>query len=109
MGGELCTGMRVASEKLLDEGTVLANGRKPNTDHHPYGFSVWMAGGGIQGGLTHGATDELGFHAIEHPHYVTDVHATLLHQLGLDAHRMEVPGHKRLEEDFGHVIKEILA
>jgi uncharacterized protein (DUF1501 family) len=78
-------------------------------DHHPYGFSVWMAGGGIQGGLTHGATDELGFHAIEHPHYVTDVHATLLHQLGLDAHRMEVPGHKRLEEDFGHVIKEILA
>ena len=68
-----------------------------------------MAGGGIQGGLTHGATDELGFHAIEHPHYVTDVHATLLHQLGLDAHRMEVPGHKRLEEDFGHVIKEILA
>lgn len=78
-------------------------------DHHPYGFSVWMAGGGIQGGLTHGATDELGFHAVEHPHYVTDVHATILHQLGLDPHRMEVPGHKRLEEDFGHVIKEIIS
>lgn len=77
-------------------------------DHHPYGFSVWMAGGGLKGGITHGATDELGFHAVEHPHYVTDVHATLLHQLGLDAHRMEVPGHKRLDEDFGHVIKEIL-
>ena len=39
-----------------------------------------MAGGGIQGGRTHGQTDEIGFHAVEHPHYVTDVHATLLHQ-----------------------------
>ncbi len=77
-------------------------------DHHPHGFSVWMAGGGIRGGIVHGATDEIGFHATEHPHYVTDIHATLLHQLGLHSHRLHVPGHQRLEQDFGKVIEEIL-
>jgi len=65
-------------------------------DHHPYGFSVWMAGGGIKGGTIHGATDELGFHAVEHLHYVTDVHATILHLLGLNPRSLEVPGYKRL-------------
>lgn len=78
-------------------------------DHHPYGFSIWMAGGGVKGGTIHGSTDELGFHAVEHPHYVTDVHATILHLLGLDPHRLEIPGRKRLERDFGHVIREIIA
>ena len=78
-------------------------------DHHPFGFSVWMAGGGLKAGVVHGATDEIGFHAVESPHYVTDVHATLLHQLGLHSHRMHVPGHKRLEMDFGQVIQEIVA
>ncbi len=78
-------------------------------DHHPFGFSTWMAGGGIKGGVVHGATDELGFHAVENRHYVTDIHATLLHQLGLDPRRLEVPGHKRLEIDYGEPIKEILA
>jgi Protein of unknown function (DUF1501) len=68
-----------------------------------------MAGGGIQGGIVHGATDELGFHAVEHRHYVTDVHATILHLLGLDSHRLEVPGRKRLEIEHGQVIREILA
>jgi uncharacterized protein (DUF1501 family) len=77
-------------------------------DHHPYGFSVWMAGGGIKGGIAHGSTDDLGFHAVEHPHYVTDIHATLLRQLGIDSHRMEYPGRKRLEIDFGEVIREIV-
>jgi hypothetical protein len=77
-------------------------------DHHPYAFSVWMAGGGIQGGTIHGTSDELGFHAVEHPHYVTDVHATILHLLGLNPHRLEIPGRKRLERDFGKVIKEII-
>ncbi len=90
-------------------------GRTPGTqgsdgrDHHPYGFSVWMAGGGVKGGTIHGSTDELGFHAVEHPHYVTDVHATILQLLGLDPHKLEVPGRKRLERDFGHVIREVLA
>ena len=78
-------------------------------DHHPYGFSIWMAGGGIKGGVAHGATDELGFHAVEQRHYVTDVHATVLHQLGMDAKRLEVPGRKRLEIDYGQPIQEILA
>jgi len=78
-------------------------------DHHPYGFSIWLAGAGIKGGITHGATDELGFHAAEHRHYVTDVHATTLHLLGLDSRKLEVPGRKRLDIDHGHVIKDILA
>jgi hypothetical protein len=78
-------------------------------DHHPYGFSVWMAGGGLRGGVVHGATDEIGFHAVEDRHYVTDVHATVLQQLGLDPRKLEVPGHKRLEVDFGKPIKAIIA
>lgn len=103
---------------LLDETLIVFAtefGRTPGTqgkdgrDHHPYGFSVWMAGGGVQGGVVHGATDEIGFHAVENPHYVTDVHATLLHQLGLQSDRMWIPDHQRLERDFGHVIHDILA
>lgn len=94
-----------ATEFGRTPGTQGADGR----DHHPYGFSVWMAGGGIQGGAIHGATDELGFHAVEHPHYVTDVHATILQQLGLEPRKLEVPGRKRLERDYGAVIREVLA
>ena len=78
-------------------------------DHHPYGFSVWMAGGGIKGGIAHGATDEIGFHAVDHRHYVTDIHATILKQLGLDSRKLEVPGRKRLEIDHGQPIEEIIA
>lgn len=78
-------------------------------DHHPFGFSVWMAGGGIQGGIAHGATDELGYHAVTDPHYVTDIHATINHLLGIDARRLEVPGFKRLDADYGRVIQGILA
>ena len=94
-----------ATEFGRTPGSQGADGR----DHHPFGFSVWMAGGGIKGGVVHGSTDEIGFHAVEHPHYVTDIHATLLHQLGLDGRSLEVPGHKRIERDYGHVISEILA
>jgi uncharacterized protein (DUF1501 family) len=78
-------------------------------DHHSFGFSVWMAGGSIKGGVAHGSTDELGYHAVEHPHYVTDVHATINHLMGINPRKLEVPGHKRLERDYGHVIHEILA
>ena len=77
-------------------------------DHHPHGFSVWMAGGGIKGGIAHGATDEIRFHAVEHRHYVTDIHATILRQLGLDSRKLEVPGRKRLEIDHGNPIMEII-
>lgn len=83
--------------------------RSDGRDHHPYGFSVWMAGGGLKGGIAHGATDEIGFHAVEDRHYVTDIHATVLHQLGLDPHKLEVPGHKRLDVDFGQPIREVIA
>jgi uncharacterized protein (DUF1501 family) len=89
-------------------------GRSPGAegtgrDHHPQGFCAWLAGGGIKGGITHGATDELGFHAVENRHYVTDIHATVLHQLGLDSHRLEIAGRKRLEMDHGKPITEIIA
>src|SRR4029079_1507277 len=86
---------------LLDETIVLFAtefGRTPGSqgsdgrDHHIYGFSVWMAGGGIKGGVVHGSTDEIGFHAAEHRHYVTDIHATVLHQLGPDARKLGGPG-----------------
>ncbi len=103
---------------LLDETLVVwatEFGRTPGAqgadgrDHHPYGFSIWMAGGGIKGGIVHGATDELGFHAVTDRHYVTDIHATVLHQLGLDPRRLEIPGQKRLEIDYGKPIREIMA
>ena len=103
---------------LLDDTIVVIGtefGRTPGAersdgrDHHPYGFSIALAGGGIKGGVVHGATDELGFHAVEGRHYVTDLHATLLHQLGLDPRRLEIPGRKRLDVDFGQPIREILA
>jgi hypothetical protein len=104
---------------LLDETLVVwgtefgrtpgVEGSKGGRDHHPFGFSTWLAGGGIKGGVTHGATDELGFHAVENRHYVTDLHATVLHQLGIDPHKLEVPGHKRLDIDFGKPIQEILS
>jgi Protein of unknown function (DUF1501) len=103
---------------LLDETLVVWGtefGRTPGAqgsdgrDHHPFGFSIWLAGGGIKGGVVHGATDEIGFHATEQRHYVTDLHATVLHQLGLDSHKLEIPGRKRLEIDFGKPIREIIA
>ena len=103
---------------MLDETLVVFAtefGRTPGSqgsdgrDHHIFGFSVWMAGGGIKGGVVHGATDEIGFHAVENRHYVTDVHATILKQLGLDSHRLEIPGRKRLDIDHGKPIDAIVA
>jgi hypothetical protein len=68
-----------------------------------------MAGAGIKQGYVHGATDELGYHALGDGHYVTDLHATVLHLLGLDNRRLEVPGRKRLEIDHGRVIDDVIA
>lgn len=93
-----------ASEFGRTPGTQGADGR----DHHIYGFSVWMAGGGIKGGIVHGKTDEIGFHAVENRHYVTDIHATIMRQMGLDSRRLEIPGRKRLDIDHGKPITEIL-
>jgi uncharacterized protein (DUF1501 family) len=103
---------------MLDETLVVWGsefGRTPGAqnadgrDHHPFGFSVWLAGGGIKRGVVHGATDELGYHAVEARHYVTDLHATVLDQLGLDPRRLEVPGRKRLEIDYGTPMRAIIA
>ena len=102
---------------MLDDTLVVWGtefGRTPGAqgdgrDHHPQGFCAWLAGGGIRGGVVHGATDELGFHAVENRHYVTDIHATVLHLLGIDARRLEVPGRRRLDIDYGQPISEIMA
>ena len=101
---------------LLDSTLVVFGtefGRTPGAqgtgrDHHPQGFTCWLAGGGIKGGITHGATDELGFYAVENPHYVTDIHATVLHQMGLDAQHLAVPGRKRIDIHRGQTINEIV-
>lgn len=102
---------------MLDDTLVVFGtefGRSPGAegtgrDHHPQGFCAWLAGGGVKGGVTHGVTDELGFHAIQDRHYVTDIHATVLHQLGLNSHHLELPGRKRLEIDHGEAIRQIIA
>ncbi len=60
-------------------------------DHHIKGFSMWMAGGGIKGGISHGETDELGYHAVDNVVHVRDLHATMLHQLGIDSTRFSYP------------------
>ena len=85
------------------------SGGTDGRDHHPHGFTIWMAGAGLKKGYVHGETDELGFHASDPGHYVTDIHATVLHLLGVDNRRLEVPGRKRLEIDHGEVIDDILA
>ncbi len=85
------------------------SGGKDGRDHHPHGFTIWFAGAGIRGGTVHGATDELGFHAVEPAHYVTDIHATVLCLLGLDHRKLEIPGRKRLDIDFGQPIRQIMA
>lgn len=102
---------------LLEETLVVFGtefGRTPGAqdtgrDHHPQGFCAWLAGGGVKGGVVHGETDELGFHAVRDRHFITDIHATVLHQLGLDSRKLEVPGRKRLDLDHGSPIEAILA
>jgi hypothetical protein len=80
-------------------------------DHNPYGFSVWLAGGGIKGGTTYGATDDLGYHAIENVSTVYDLWATVLHALGVDHEALtyRFGGRDfRLTDVHGRVIREIL-
>jgi uncharacterized protein (DUF1501 family) len=89
--------------------TPLAQGK--GRDHHIKGFSIWMAGGGIQGGVTYGATDEFGYAAVENPVHVNDFHATMLHLFGIDHTRLtyRYQGRDfRLTDIAGEVVKEIL-
>ncbi|HWE38402.1 MAG TPA: DUF1501 domain-containing protein [Isosphaeraceae bacterium] len=81
-------------------------------DHNHYGFSVWMAGGGIKGGTVHGATDDFGFKAVRDPVSIHDLHATILHLLGLDHERLtfRYAGRDfRLTDVAGQVIRDIVA
>ena len=105
---------------LLDETLVLWGGefgRSPEAqagvgrDHHNLGFSMWMAGGGIKGGQTVGATDAIGLRAIEKPYHFRDIHTTMLHQLGLnqdDLSYLHMGRKERLTQVHGRVISEIV-
>lgn len=89
-----------------------ALGRSQGRDHHPQACTIWMAGGGIQSGLTYGATDDLGFHVVENPVHVHDVQATILHCLGFDHERLtyrHAGRDFRLTDVHGQVVKAVLA
>ncbi len=109
------------SRGLLDETLVIWAGEFGRTpfsqgsngrDHNPYGFSVWLAGGGVQGGVVHGATDEFGYHAVDGVATFYDLWATVLHLLGLDHERLTYRfggRDHRLTDVHGHVLTPILA
>jgi uncharacterized protein (DUF1501 family) len=81
-------------------------------DHNHWGFSVWLAGGGVKGGTVHGATDEFGYRAVEKPVHVHDLHATMLHLLGFDHERLtyRYAGRDfRLTDVHGKVVRDIIA
>src|SRR5262245_6384160 len=81
-------------------------------DHHSLGFSMWLAGGGVKGGHVHGATDEFGFQAVDNRMHVHDLHATVLHLMGLDHEKLtyRYSGRDfRLTDVHGRVVKELLA
>src|SRR6185369_8823310 len=87
-------------------------GRVNGRDHNHWGFSMWLAGGGVKGGTVHGATDEFGFRAVDNRVHVHDLHATILHLLGFDHERFtyRYAGRDfRLTDVHGHVVKELIA
>ena len=106
---------------LLDDTLVLWGGEFGRTpmvengdgrNHHPQAFTVWMAGGGVEPGLTYGATDDFGYRPVENPLHMHDLHATLLHALGLD-HEQLTYRHAgrdfRLTDVYGNVIHDLLS
>ncbi|MCG8651152.1 MAG: DUF1501 domain-containing protein, partial [Pirellulales bacterium] len=130
--GPLARGMAVGTAALLKDlkqrgllkDTIVLwtteFGRMPSTqgskgrDHNPYVFTNWLCGGGIQPGLTYGPSDQWGYKPLDrdHPTQVYDVHATILHLLGIDHKRLTVRHNgidRRLTDVHGHVIKELLA
>jgi hypothetical protein len=98
---------------VLETGGGGAGGRVTNgRDHNPFGFSVWLAGGGVKGGMTYGATDDFGFRAVENPVHVHDLHATILHLMGIDHTKLtyNYSGRDfRLTDVAGEVIHDIIA
>ncbi len=109
------------SRGLLDETLVVWGGefgRTPTAEggdgreHHPFGFTMWLAGGGVKGGLVHGATDDYGWHAIRDKVHVHDLHATILHLMGINHERLTYRwGGRdyRLTDVYGNVVREIFA
>jgi uncharacterized protein (DUF1501 family) len=109
------------SRGLLEDTLVLWGGefgRTPTAEggtgreHHPFGFTMWMAGGGVKGGMVHGATDEFGWHAVQDKVHVHDLHATILHLMGLDHEKLTFrhDGRNfRLTDVYGKVVHPILA
>jgi hypothetical protein len=99
---------RTPCAQFPDGGYVTRIGR----DHNPFGFTMWMAGGGVKGGLVYGATDEYGYFAVENKVHVHDLHATMLHLLGMDHTRLTYyygGRNMRLTDVHGNVVKDILA
>ena len=105
---------------MLDDTLVIWTGEFGRTpmaqgngrDHHIKGFSMWMAGGGVRAGTSYGATDDLGYNAVENVFHVHDLHATMLHLLGIDHERLTFPfqGREyRLTDVAGKVVHDILA
>lgn len=87
-------------------------GRRAGRDHHPQAFTMWMAGGGIKGGMTYGQTDEFGFHVTENPVHVHDLQATILHTMGFDHERLtyhHAGRDFRLTDVHGRVVEDLLA
>jgi hypothetical protein len=111
----------LARRGLLDDTLVVWGaefGRTPMAEngngrnHHPRAFTMWMAGGGVRGGLTHGATDEFGFAPVEKPVHMHDLHATVLHALGLDHKRLtyrHAGRDFRLTDVYGEVVHDVFA
>lgn len=106
----VCSGEfgRTPTVELEQNGSGAAQGR----DHNHWGFSLWMAGGGVKGGAIYGATDDFGFRAVENPVSIHDLHATMLHLLGIDHERLtyRYAGRDyRLTDVYGKVINAVLA
>lgn len=109
------------SRGLLDETLVVWAGEFGRTpfaqgsdgrDHNPFGYTIWMAGGGVRGGMVYGATDEYGYKAVENPLEIHDLHATMLHLMGLDHTRLtiNVGGREmRLTDVHGNVIHDLVS
>ena len=91
----------------------VSQSKQRGRDHNPKGFLYWMAGGGVKAGHTYGETDELGMEAVENPHHLRDLHATILHLMGLDHTRLTY-FHAGLDRKLtgvkeAHVIHDLIA
>jgi uncharacterized protein (DUF1501 family) len=120
---QACTALikDLKSRGLLDETLVVWGGEFGRTpvsesgdgrDHNPYGFTMWMAGGGVKGGMAYGETDEFGFKAVEKSVSIHDLHATMLNQMGIDHTKLtyRYAGRDfRLTDVYGEVVRDILA